>query len=286
MIRVLHPGPLTAVRDLGHAGFAHLGVSAGGAADTVSLRVGNRLVGNPDDAAALEMTLAGGRFLFHVGATVAITGSDFRPTVDGREVPLWESFTIRAGATLRVGSTRTGARCYLCLSGGLNSPPLPEHMVCKGDLLGVGAARGHAGKRHLRPEWLRRDVLRVTAGPQATLFDDPARQTFFDSFYRVREESDRRGLRLTGPAIAPPHGGRMITEGVSLGAIQLPPNGEPIILFVGQQTTGGYPIVANVISADLHRVGQLRPRDRVRFELVDMDTARELLAELERSLEP
>ena len=286
MIRVLDPGPLTAVRDLGHAGFAHLGVSAGGAADTVSLRVGNRLVGNPDDAAALEMTLAGGRFLFHVGATVAITGSDFRPTVDGREVPQWESFTIRAGATLRVGSTRTGARCYLCLSGGLNSPPLPEHMVCKGDLLGVGAVRGRAGKRHLRPEWLPRDVLRATAGPQATLFDDPARQTFFDSFYRVREESDRRGLRLTGPSIAPPHGGRMITEGVSLGAIQIPPNGEPIILFVGQQTTGGYPIVANVISADLHRVGQLRPRDRVRFELVDMDTACELLAELERSLEP
>jgi allophanate hydrolase subunit 2 len=126
-----------------------------------------------------------------------------------------------------------------------------------------------------------RRVLRVTPGPQSDWFPEPAQQIFYASTYRVAEESNRMGLRLEGAAIPALDGGEMISEGVALGAVQVPEGGMPIILFVEQQTTGGYPRIANVISADFHSLGQLRPRDEIRFERVDWETARDLLREQE-----
>jgi allophanate hydrolase subunit 2 len=129
-----------------------------------------------------------------------------------------------------------------------------------------------------------RKVLRVTAGPQSDWFPKATQESFYGSTYRVAEESNRMGVRLEGPAIPVPFGGEMISEGVALGAVQITAGGLPIILFVEQQTTGGYPKIANVISADLHSLGQLRPRDEVRFERVELETARALLIEQERLL--
>jgi allophanate hydrolase subunit 2 len=129
-----------------------------------------------------------------------------------------------------------------------------------------------------------RKVLRVTPGPQSDWFPEAAQRVFYESRYRVAEESNRMGIRLEGAAIPEVSGGKMISEGVSLGAVQVPDGGQPIILFVEQQTTGGYPKIANVISADLHSVGQLRPRDEIRFERVDWETARSLLREQEELL--
>jgi allophanate hydrolase subunit 2 len=133
---------------------------------------------------------------------------------------------------------------------------------------------------NLRP----RKVLRVTLGPQSDWFSDSAQKVFYGSSYRVAEESNRMGIRLQGPAIPTACSGEMISEGVTLGAVQVPEGGLPIILFVEQQTTGGYPKIANVISADLHSLGQLRPRDEVRFEGVDWSTARALMVEQEKLL--
>ena len=129
-----------------------------------------------------------------------------------------------------------------------------------------------------------RKVLRVTAGPQSDWFSVEAREAFYRETYRVAEESNRMGLRLEGAAIATPFAGEMISEGVSLGAVQITASGLPIILFVEQQTTGGYPKIANVISADLSSLGQLRPRDEIRFERVEMETARTLFLEQEKLL--
>jgi antagonist of KipI len=126
-----------------------------------------------------------------------------------------------------------------------------------------------------------RKVLRVTPGPQSDWFPEPAQRIFYASTYRVAEESNRMGLRLEGAAIPAPAGGEMISEGVALGAIQVPEGGLPIILFVEQQTTGGYPKIANVISADFHSLGQLRPRDEIRFERIGWETARTQLREQE-----
>jgi antagonist of KipI len=152
-------------------------------------------------------------------------------------------------------------------------------------VLKSGAERGAIHERRLTARALKelqpRKVLRVTEGPQSDWFPESARRLFYESRYRVAEESNRMGIRLEGAIVPVPSGGEMISEGVSLGAIQVPEGGKPIILFVEQQTTGGYPKIANVISADFHSLGQLRPRDEIRFERVDWETARALLREQE-----
>jgi biotin-dependent carboxylase-like uncharacterized protein len=273
MIRVEAAGLLTTVQDLGRPGFAHLGVSASGAADALALRVGNRLVGNEENAPALEMTLVGGVFHFSTDGVVALTGSDF-----GGE--MWRPLAIRAGEMLRLGPTRGGARCYLAVRGGIDVPRVlgsaSTHVMSglgggplkKGDTLASGPEPARE-PRWRGVEWGqdRLAPLGVTRGPQADWFD----RGLDGLVYRVKEESNRMGLRLAGPKLEQPR--ELTTEGVSLGAIQIPPEGEPVILFVEHQTTGGYPKIANVISADLWRVGQLRPRDEVRFATVTIEVA-------------
>ncbi|HTP86911.1 MAG TPA: biotin-dependent carboxyltransferase family protein [Bryobacteraceae bacterium] len=293
LIHIEKPGLFTTVQDLGRPGGGPLGISASGAADPIALRLGNRLVGNPEGAAALEMTLLGGTFGFPDGAVIALAGSDFET-----EIPLWNPIRIPPGATLRVGPTRSGARCYLAVRGGIAVElflgSASTHVLSglgghegralrKGDVLRIGDStvgpvrQGGPPPSALAP----RKVLRVTNGPQADWFPEASRTIFYNSGYRVTEEANRMGLRLGGAALTVRSGGHMITEGVPLGAIQVPAGGQPIILFVEQQTTGGYPKIANVIAADVASVGQLRPRDEVRFERVDLATARRLLQQQE-----
>jgi biotin-dependent carboxylase-like uncharacterized protein len=303
LIEVREPGLFTTVQDLGREGFGPMGVSPSGAADAVSLRTGNRLVGNADGAAGLEMTLLGGTFEFPDGAVVALAGSDFGATLDGKPMELWVTFETKSGQVLKMGPTRTGARCYLCVRGGIEAKlflgSASTHILSglgghegralrKGDVLKIGAASGSARKRRISARALKetqpRRVLRVTPGPQSERFSEAAQRLFYAGRYLVAEESNRMGIRLKSEAVLDTPGGKMISEGVSLGAIQVPEGGQPIILFVEQQTTGGYPKIANVISADFHSLGQLRPRDVVRFERVDWETARSLLKEQEELL--
>lgn len=276
------------MQDLGRFGWAHLGVSASGAADALALRAANLLVGNAGNAAALEMTLVGGAFEFAADAVVALAGSDF-----GAGIALWTAVEIRAGQVLTCGATRSGARCYMAVRGGIAVPQtlgsasahiltgLGGRALRAGDVLPIGdqAVRRPRPPARDAPRYSRDPVLRVTAGPQAEWFADH----LFQHAYAVAEESNRMGLRLRGPAIPSPTG-HMLTEGAPLGAVQIPPDGQPIILFVEHQTTGGYPKPANVISADFWRLGQLRPRDEVRFELVDLDRALDLLRQEEQWL--
>jgi antagonist of KipI len=302
-IHVQAPGLQTTVQDLGRDGFGPIGVSPSGAADPISLRLGNRLLGNDEGAAALEMTLLGGTFTFPEGAVVALVGSDFAATLDDVSLDVGASVEVRPGQTLRLGSTTSGARCYLCVQGGISVLPFlgsaSTHILSglggfegrplrNGDVLRMGPATKRFRRRSIAPrlseQLFRRAVLRVTPGPQAGWFSESVLRSFYAATYRVGEQSNRMGLRLEGAAVSPRHAGEMITEGVSLGAIQVPAGGSPIIVFVEQQTTGGYPKIANVISADLHRLGQLRPRDEIRFEQVTFDAARSLLVEQEKLL--
>ncbi len=286
-LRVVSAGFQTTVQDLGRFGYAHLGVSASGAADALALRAGNLLVGNPENAAGLEMTLVGGAFEFESASAVALTGSDF-----GADLPMWRAIELNAGAVVRCGASRSGARCYLAIRGGIAGRQVlgsssahlltgvGGHALRSGDILSIGEGAVRRPRREAAvPDRLRTGALRVTPGPQASWLSDG----LFGDTYRVKEESDRMGLRLEGPAIPSP-AGHMLTEGVALGAVQIPPDGQPIILFVEHQTTGGYPKPVNVISADLWRVGQLRPRDEVRFEPVTMDEALGLLQDQEKWL--
>lgn len=302
-IEVHTPGLLTTVQDLGREGYGPIGVSPSGAADAIALRLGNRLVGNPEGAAALEMTLLGGVFMFPEGAVVALTGADFDPSLDGTAIPMWTSIQVHPGQKLQTGPTRAGARSYLCVQGGIEVNLFlgssSTHLLSglgghegralrKRDVLKIGSANGAFLKRtvsvqgldHFKP----RRVLRVTPGPQSNWFPEAAHGVFYSNGYQVTEECNRMGLRLDGVTLPGGARGEMITEGVSLGAVQVTSAGLPIILFVEQQTTGGYAKIANVISADLSSLGQLRPRDEVRFQKVDWETARRLLIEQEQLL--
>lgn len=311
-LQVEKPGMLTTVQDLGREGYGPLGVSPSGAADPLSLALGNRLVGNAPGAAALELTLTGGRFVFPDGARIALAGSDFGATLGGRALPCWSPQTAPPGSPLEMGATRGGARCYLCVAGGVLVESVmgsaSTHLLSgmggfegralrKGDTLRLGAGSLTAEPRRLAVRAmgsLAGDAfeppgspksLRVTDGPQSEHFSPRAWNAFLESAYAVTEESNRMGLRLSGPSIATRTPGEMISEGVSLGAIQITPGGQPIVLFVEQQTTGGYPKIANVIGADLFRLGQLRPRDQVRFERVPLDEAGALLRVQRAALE-
>lgn len=298
VIQVQSPGMFTTVQDLGRYGYGPLGVSPSGAADPIALRVGNLLVGNTESAAALEMTLLGGTFVFPDGGVIALAGSDFGAMIDTTPFAPWTACEVHEGSTLRLGATRSGARCYLCVRGGIAVKPLlgsaSTHILTglggfegrtlkKGDVLRIGEACGKP--RTIEPLELAklapRKLLRATDGPQTDWFAHESLDLFYSVVYKVTEESNRMGLRLDGPALETPQSGQMISEGVSLGAIQVPAGGRPIVLFVEQQTTGGYPKIANIISADLASVGQLRPRDEIRFEHVNADTARALIREQE-----
>ncbi len=302
-MQVKSPGLFTTVQDLGRPGFGPLGVSASGAADPIALRLGNLLVGNSASTAALEMTLLGGVFLLDCDTVASITGSDFGPTLDGQPIALWTALQIRAGQTLAFGPTRTGARCYLSVQGGFVVPRFlgsaSTHILSglggfsgralrKGDTLSIGEPAVGFRNRTIAPSILRRlaprKTLRVTAGPQSDWFAETVLADFHQQPYRVSEESNRMGLRLEGPPVPITRQDEMITEPVALGAIQIPSGGQPIILFVEQQTTGGYPKIANVITAYLPSVGQLRPRDEIRLELVSMADARKLICEQEELL--
>jgi antagonist of KipI len=279
---------LTTIQDLGRFGYTHFGISASGAADPLALRAANLLVGNAENAAALEMTLTGGEFVFDSAAVVALAGADF-----GASVPMWRPVEVGGGEAVRCPDARNGARCYMAVRGGFDTPLVmgsaSVHVMTgvggsplrRGDMLPVGEAAVRKPRRPANgiPTRTATECLRATAGPQARDFGDE----IYRAAYRVSEESNRMGIRLKGQALASP-GGQMITEGVALGAVQVPPDGQPIVLFVEHQTTGGYPKPANVISADFWRLGQLRPRDEVRFERVTMEGALALLRDQEEWL--
>lgn len=297
-VEVQSPGALTTVQDLGRFGFAHLGISPAGAADALSLRIANRIVGNDENSAALEMTLVGATLRFREACTIALAGA----AVASSTVPMFEAVRVDAGFVLECGPVRDGARTYLAIAGDINVPKVlgsaSTHLgagfggfqgraLKRGDVLEIGneiRERRPADGAQLRELTSQRKTIQVTRGPQHDLFDENEIGRFCASEYVVTEQSNRLGLRLSGAGVKPTVSEELLTEGVSLGAIQIPPNGQPIVLFVDQQTTGGYPKLANVIAADMHCIGQLRPRDTVRFELVSVQDAIQALREQERAL--
>lgn len=301
-IRVKEPGLFTTVQDLGRHGYSHLGISSGGAADSLAMRIANLLVGNAENAASLEMTLAGPTLEFDEATVVALTGGECDCRIEDESRPLWTAFRVPAKRVLVCGRMKTGARSYLAVQGGFDVRPimgsastntvghfggLEGRALRKGDLLSV--LRGsNLPSRALRPGAVdglySRRTFRVTRAAQHDWFGTEAFGKLMSCSYMVTEESNRCGLRLKGEPISPRIRSQLLTEGVSLGAIQVPQDGQPIILFVDQQTTGGYPKIANIISADMHRVGQLRPRDQVRFAEAAIPEAIGLLREQEQWL--
>ena len=287
-IQVVAPGPLTTIQDLGRPGWAHIGVPRSGAADRASLKLANRLVGNAEGAAGLETTLVGPRLRFDGDAVLALTGAPVNARVADRRVPMNESITLSAGEELRVGSASDGLRTYIAIAGGIDAPRVlgsaasdvltglgPEPLT-SGGLLTVG---GNGGGRAARPpapeppppfELPDPLELRVVVGPRSEWLDGDSISRLFSDEFTVNHASNRIGLRLEGPALVTRRG-ELPSEALVTGAIQVPPDGHPIVMLADHPTTGGYPVVAVVHSASLRLVAQLRPGRRLRFSTDDGD---------------
>ena len=282
MIEVLRTGPLTTVQDLGRPGYAHLGVGTSGAADRPSLLLANRLVGNPEGRAVLETTFGGLAVRFAVGATLAVTGAPLSVRVDGREQGDNAPVHVAAGSVVELGVPMVGVRSYLAVRGGIHVPKvlgsrstdllaqLGPHRLGPGDRLPVGRGRGrrpdvdHAVVRHLPDE----PVLRVVPGPRVDWFTEAAWRALGSSVFEVSDRADRVGVRLVGPGLERARDGELLSEGLVEGAVQVPPDGHPVVFLADHPVTGGYPVIAVVHPADLPLAAQARPGGRLRFALL------------------
>jgi KipI family sensor histidine kinase inhibitor len=295
VLEVVQPGPLATVQDLGRAGLGHLGVPVSGAADPGSLRLANALAGNDEGAACLEATLGRLAVRLHCDAVAAVAGAPALVRVtapDGgvQEPPLRSPFHIRAGALLRLGAPPAGLRSYLAVSGGIASPAvlgsrsadlmsrLGPPPLKSGDQLPVGlpgaspppgggarAAAG-AGVVGVPPAGSEPELL-VIPGPRQDWFTGAALDDLTGGSYLVAAASNRSGLRLSGPPLRRATETELPSEGVVTGALQVAHDGQPILLLADHPTTGGYPVIAVVRSADIGLAAQLRPGQRVRFRL-------------------
>jgi biotin-dependent carboxylase-like uncharacterized protein len=278
-VEVVSPGALTTVQDLGRPGWAHIGVPRSGAADRPALRLANRLVGNDAGAAGLETTLSGPRLRVDHPTVVALTGAP----VDS--APMHTAIELGAGEVLKVGIARRGLRTYIAFQGGLDVPTVlgsaatdlltglgPPPLV-RGDMLPVGTAWGGRTSGTPAPappplcELPRIPRLRTILGPRDDWFTAESIKRLLSESFRVDHASNRIGLRLDGPAIDRARNGELRSEGMVAGAIQVPPDGQPILLLADHPTTGGYPVIAVVISDDLAKAAQLRPGQQLRLEL-------------------
>ncbi len=305
-LEILSPGPLTTVQDLGRYGFGRYGVPPSGALDSFSLRVANLLVGNPEAEAGIEIILMGLKVRFLTDLVVALCGGDLQPHVNEKPFEMWRSQIVRKGDTLFLKAPRTGCRAYLALGGGINLAPVlaskstnlasrfggyEGRALRKGDVLFSAAPEQHfqnAGKIFTsqgRPSYTGNWHLRVLLGPQDQDFPEESKRVFLDSFFTVSTQSDRTGIRLFGPALHRKKdlGDSIISEGIVPGAIQVPGDGQPIILLV-ETITGGYRKIATVISADLPLLGQIKPGDQVRCQEVSVTEARTALQERENHI--
>jgi biotin-dependent carboxylase-like uncharacterized protein len=278
-LEVVRAGVRTTVQDLGRIGLAHLGVPRAGAVDTPALRLANRLVGNPEGAAGLEITLGGCVLRPATAVTLAVTGAPCGLTVGGRPAGWAVPVAAPAGALLRIGPASAGLRVYLAVDGGVAVPPvlgsratdtlcgLGPPPVRDGDLLPIGATVGPPPGVDVAPYALppRQLRLRVRLGPREDWFTREAIETLLTATYTVSTLTDRVGARLSGPPLTRAVTRELPSEGVVLGAVQVPANGQPLIFLADHPTTGGYPVVAVVHADDVPAVGQARPGTVIRF---------------------
>jgi biotin-dependent carboxylase-like uncharacterized protein len=279
VLEVLEPGTLTTVQDLGRPGSAHLGVPRSGALDQPALRLANRLVGNPEGSAGLETTLTGVTFRLLRATTVAVTGAACEVRVAGRAAAWGGPLAVPAGAEVTVGPALDGARSYVALSGGVEVAPVlgsrstdllsglgPEPLRA-GDRLPLGRPPGlpHGAEAVPRPLPRR---LRLRLGPRTDWFTADTVAALDGSSYAVGPDSNRIGLRLVGPALERARAGELPSEGMVLGAVQVPPGGQPVVFLHDHPTTGGYPVVGVVLEEDLTVCAQARPGDRLTLHVV------------------
>ena len=307
---VLECGPSTSLQDSGRRGYLRDGLSGSGPMDPLAFAVANTLVGNAPDTVAIEFGLCGGRFRVQGSARIALAGAPCPLGIDGEAVPMHASLDLSDGGELRLERPREGVFAYLAVAGGIDvSAVMGSRSLHRRAALGgldgrglragdalrlVGEAPSGTGVAIAAPPLDRDAPIRVVLGPQDDRFAEAGLNTFLGESFTVSNRVDRMGYQLEGPSIAHGEGGyNIVSDATVAGSIQVPGSGQPIVLLADRQTTGGYPKIATVISADLRRIAQRRPGERVRFEAVDLAQAVRLaraqaatIADLPRRLGP
>ncbi|MFE4898149.1 5-oxoprolinase subunit C family protein [Peribacillus butanolivorans] len=312
-LRVIKPGLLTSIQDLGRKGFQQHGVIVSGAMDAYSLRIANMLVGNKEGEAALEITLMGPTLKIEKNCLIAITGGNLSPTIDSQAVPMWKPVYVKKGTILRFAGCKSGCRAYLSVAGGyaISTVMNSKSTYLRGE---IGGYKGRALKvddvvdfnetstildnrkfkeAFTAPKWFvnekefmpsRMPVIRFIDGSQYDYFTASSKVSFTENLFKVSNQSDRMGYRISGPLLELQEKRELLSEAVTNGSVQVPPDGNPIILLADSQTTGGYPKIAQVITADLPLIAQVKPGEAIQFSRVSLKEAQQLFLQKEQQL--
>lgn len=303
-MHVLKPGMLSSFQDLGRTGHQHLGVPVGGVMDSQAHRLANLLVGNEEDEATLEITLTGPTLRFDAPACIAICGAQLNPVLNQEPVPNNRPLIVRSGDVLAFGARASGLRAYIAWHGGIDLPPV---MSSRSTYLrgGFGGFKGRAlQKDDILPMQARLDArdldalarelweikvylpailslahratVRAVRGAHAPLFTERAIQDFFSGEYRISPQSERMGYRLQGAQLPLRSSQQLLSEATSFGSVQVPPDGNPIVLMADRQTTGGYAKIAHVATVDLPIIAQGMPGDTLKFTEISLEEAQQL----------
>ncbi|ALI98705.1 5-oxoprolinase subunit C family protein [Rufibacter tibetensis] len=319
-ISVEKPGMLTTVQDLGRNGFQKQGMVVSGAMDAFALRLANLLVGNTEGEAALEITLVGPNLRFQEDCLIAMTGANLSPKLNGNPVPINRPIFVKKGVVLEFGAPVKGARAYLAVAGGFDVPRVmgsastylragiggwQGRALQKGDELpvkGMSLEQLHFWQQkslgeesflaskwgissNLLTAYAENPTVRVMPGPEYNLFSENAHETFWQDEFKVSTASDRMGYRLEGPTLPLQEPVEFLSSAVTFGTVQVPSNGNPIILMADRQTTGGYPRIGQVASVDLPMLAQVKPGGTLRFQQVSLAEAQALYYQQEQALE-
>jgi antagonist of KipI len=296
-VKVIKPGFFTTIQDLGRRASQKFGVSACGAMDPLSLRLANILVGNDEGEAALEATLIGPRLRFITDGVIAITGGDLSPSINGNPVPMWKSLRVYKDDELSLGGCNYGCRAYISFAGGIEVPKvigsrstfirgnyggIEGRLLEAGDEIPIGISPISYSKiagRKLRPEHIpdykKERLIRFIAGPQTSAFTTESLDIFTSNPYTVTNESDRMGYRLQGEQLKHVNGADIISDFITVGSIQVPAVGQPIILMADCQISGGYTKIGVVISVDIPYIAQKKPTDQIHFQAIEVLDAQE-----------
>ncbi|OPJ64757.1 biotin-dependent carboxyltransferase family protein [Clostridium chromiireducens] len=317
-ITVLNPGLLTTIQDLGRSGYQKYGVIVSGAMDTYAMRLSNIVIGNKENEGVLEITMVGPVLQLQKGILFSIAGADISPTIEGKAVPMNRPIYIKEDCILKFGACKSGCRSYLAVAGGFDIPivmdskstylraqlgGLEGRALTKNDVINVGIkstissriasklmeikcdgdfiaaswhVKGYAKKK------CENTVIRVFEDRQFKYISYESINKFFCSEFNIDTKSDRMGYRLYGPKIEFKEKLEMISEEVSVGTIQIPPDGNPIILLADKQTAGGYPKIAHVASVDVQKIVQLKPNEKVTFKKITLKDAEKLYFQREK----
>jgi antagonist of KipI len=306
-LEIIESGFLTTIQDTGRKGFEHYGVPISGGMDRFALMAANRLVENPLDAAVLEFIADGPVLYAWDDCVIALTGGAFDLKVNKNEVPAWSSVRVRAGSFIQIGSKGSFMWGFLAFRGGIQTPVvmksrstylrgkfggLDGRTLQKGDYLPVPELDRlgplYAGRDFMaakRPDYQTHPILRVVMGPQADAFTSEGLNTFLNKEYRLSTAADRMGYRLEGPPIEHRGPADILSDGITAGSIQVPANGQPMVMMSDSQTTGGYTKIATVITVDLPVLAQCQPgTSRIRFQAIPVDEAQELYRQMMQNL--